>query len=258
MDLKLAGTRALVTAASRGLGRACAAALANEGARVFICARDASSLAITASSIKAAGHKVADVSKADDVTALVETVVAELGGLDILITNAGGPPPGSFGSVSWPQWDGSYALTLMSVARLIRECLPHLTRSDRGRIVNITSISARQPLENLLLSNVFRPAVTGLAKTLSLELAPHRITVNNIAPEAILTDRVRQVAKVAAERAGQQLDEFLEGYSRSIPLGRLGDAEEVGALCAFLCSVQASYITGQTIGIDGGQLKGLH
>lgn len=246
MDLGLSGTRSLVTAASKGLGRGCAAALAGEGSRVFIVARDESVLARTAAEIGAAGHLAADLSDREVPARVVDAAAQALGGLDILICNAGGPPPGTFESTPLEQWELGYNLTLMSAVRLQKAALPHLKQSGRGRIVNITSISVRQPIANILLSNAFRAAVTATAKTLALEVAGSGVTVNNLAPGTILTDRVRQLFGDLEERA------------RTIPVGRLGDPDDFGAACAFLCSRQARHITGQTLGMDGGELKGIY
>jgi 3-oxoacyl-[acyl-carrier protein] reductase len=247
MDLGLQNARALVTAASRGLGRACAAALAAEGARVFIVSRDEERLRQAEAETGAAGHLAIDLARPGAPERAVEAAVAELGGLDVLVCNAGGPPPGTFESTPVEEWDVGYQLTLMSAVRLSKVALPHLIDSGRGRIVNITSISVRQPIPNILLSNAFRSAVTAMAKTLAFEVARHGVTVNNLAPGTILTDRVHQLYS-------GNLDEL----AKSIPAGRIGDPAEFGAACAFLCSRQAGYITGQTIGVDGGALRGVH
>ena len=254
MDLGLKGRGALVAAASKGLGRACAEALIAEGADVFISSRDAASIESTAKQIGAAGWVAADVSKPGDPEALVSAAVARLPSLDVLVVNAGGPPPGTFQSTPLEQWEVAFHLTLMSAVRLVRAGLPHLKKSDQGRIVFITSVSVRQPLPNIALSNAMRGAVTGLAKTLSRELAADRITVNCLAPDAILTDRTRNIARAA----GKDPDEQIKLAAASAPMGRLGDPAEFGAACAFLCSKQAGYITGQTLGIDGGTLLGVH
>ena len=254
MDLGLKGRKALVTAASKGLGRACAEALIAEGAEVFISSRDSVAIERTAKEIGAAGWSPADVSRADDTEALVKAATTRLSGLDVLVVNAGGPPPGTFQSTPLEMWDVAFQLTLMSAVRLIRAALPLLKRSEHGRIVCITSISVRQPIPNIALSNAMRAAVTGLAKTLSRELAPDRITVNCLAPDAILTDRTR----VLAIAAGVDPEVRIKQQSAAAPMGRLGDAAEFGAACAFLCSKQAGYITGQTLGIDGGSLMGVH
>ena len=254
MDLGLKGHGGLVAAASKGLGRACAEALIAEGADVFISSRDAASIESTAKQIGAAGWFAADVSKPGDPEALVNAAVARLSSLDMLVVNAGGPPPGTFQSTAVELWEVAFHLTLMSAVRLVRAGLPHLKKSNQGRIVFITSISVRQPLPNIALSNAMRGAVTGLAKTLSRELAPDRITVNCLAPDAILTDRTRQVAAAS----GADAEEWIRKQAAAAPMGRLGDPAEFGAACAFLCSKQAGYITGQTLGIDGGALLGVH
>jgi 3-oxoacyl-[acyl-carrier protein] reductase len=246
VDLGLTQTRALVTAASKGLGRACAEALVAEGGRVFIASRDDALLSEVQREIGAVGHLAANLSEPGAPAAVVEAAVSALGGLDILVCNAGGPPPGTFESTPLESWEIGYNLTLMSAVRLARAALPYLKESGRGRIVNITSMSVRQPIPNLVLSNAFRSAVTAVAKTLSAEVAPHGVTVNNLAPGLIQTDRARQ------------LYTDLEAAARDIPARRLGTPEEFGAACAFLCSAQAGYITGQTLGIDGGSLRGVH
>jgi 3-oxoacyl-[acyl-carrier protein] reductase len=242
MDLGLKDMRALVTAASKGLGRACADALAAEGARVFIASRDQAAIEATGRAIKAAGWAAADVSKEGEPESLVDLAVQKLGGLDILVVNAGGPPRGTFQTTGLESWEPAFHLTLMSAVRLVKAALPSLQQSDQGRIVFITSVSVRQPIPNLILSNSLRAGVTGLAKTLSRELAPDGITVNCLAPDSILTDRIRELNLSAS----------------SSPMGRFGDPSEFAAACAFLCSKQAAYITGQTLGVDGGSLSGVH
>ena len=235
MDLGLRDRNALVTAASKGLGRACAEALIAEGARVYIASRDPNAIEATGRAIGAAAWSAKDVSKEGHPEELVNAAVEKLGGLDILVVNAGGPPPGTFQSVPLEAWEKAFQLTLMSAVRLVHEALPHLKRSNQGRIVFIGSISVRQPIPNLVLSNALRGAVTGLAKTLSRELA------SSPAPDGILTDRIREV-----------------GVTPGSPMGRFGDPAEFAAACAFLCSRQAAYITGQTVGVDGGSLLGVH
>jgi 3-oxoacyl-[acyl-carrier protein] reductase len=252
VDLGLKDRRALVTAASKGLGRACAEALAAEGAHVFISSRDRASIEAAGKAIKAAGWAAADISKEPE--SVVEQAREKLGGLDILVVNAGGPTPGTFQATPLESWEAAFHLTLLSAVRLVKSALPQLKASDQGRIVFITSISIRQPIANLVLSNSVRAGVTGLAKTLSLELAPDGITVNCLAPNAILTDRVRQLAA----SAGGDADEQLKRQAAGMPMGRFGQPVEFGAACAFLCSRQAAYISGQTLGIDGGTLLGVH
>jgi 3-oxoacyl-[acyl-carrier protein] reductase len=246
VDLGLTNSRALVTAASKGLGLACATALAAEGARVFIVSRDEARLAEAERASGAVGHMALDLARPDGPERAVEAAAALLGGLDILVCNAGGPPPGTFDSTSLELWEFGYQLTLMSAVRLARTALPHLKESGRGRIVNITSISVRQPIPNLVLSNALRAGVTAMAKTLATEVAAAGVTVNNLAPGLILTDRMRQIYPDIGSAV------------RDIPCGRAGDPAEFGAACAYICSRQAAYITGQTLGIDGGALRGVH
>jgi 3-oxoacyl-[acyl-carrier protein] reductase len=246
LDLGLAGRRALVIAASKGLGRACAATLIAEGARVFISSRSPEA---TARAIGAVGWVAADISAAGEPERVVAAAVDALGGLDVLIVNAGGPPPGTFQDVPLSGWDTAYQLTLMSAVRLVHAALPSLKKSDQARIVFISSISVRQPIANLALSNSLRAAVTGMAKTLSLELAGDRITVNTVAPDAILTDRLRHLAGS---------EEGVRAMAERAPMGRLGTPEEFAAAVVFLCSRQAAYISGQTLGVDGGALRGVH
>jgi len=242
VDLGLKDRSALVTAASKGLGRACAETLVTEGARVFISSRDPAAIEATGKAIKAAGWGAADVSKDGAPERLVEQALAKLGGLDILVVNAGGPPAGTFQTTPLESWEPAFHLTLMSAVRLLKAALPALKQSGQGRVVLITSISVRQPIPNLVLSNSLRGAVTGLAKTLSREVAPVGITVNCLAPDGILTDRIRELKLSAANS----------------PMGRFGDPSEFAAVCAFLCSKQAGYITGQTLGVDGGSVLGVH
>src|SRR5260370_25755591 len=194
MDLGLKGRSVLVTAASKGLGRACAEALVSEGAEVFINSRDPVSIESTGKQINAAGWFAADVSKPGEPEALVKAAITRLGGLDVLVVNAGGPPPGTFQGTPLEMWDVAFQLTLMSAVRLIRAGLPHLKRSEQGRIVCITSVSVRQPIPNIALSNSGRAAVAGLAQALARGLAPDRIDVNCLAPAALLTDRIRHLA----------------------------------------------------------------
>jgi 3-oxoacyl-[acyl-carrier protein] reductase len=246
LDLGLSGRRALVTAASKGLGRACAATLIAEGARVFISSRSPEA---AAHEIGAVGSVGADVSVEGEPERIVAAAVEALGGLDVLIVNAGGPPPGKFQDVGLAAWETAYRLTLMSAVRLVRAALPALKESDQARIVFIGSISVRQPIANLALSNSLRGAVTGMAKTLSLELASDRITVNTVAPDAILTDRIRQLAGS---------EEGVRAMAERAPMRRLGTPEEFAAAVVFLCSRQAAYISGQTLGVDGGSLRGVH
>jgi 3-oxoacyl-[acyl-carrier protein] reductase len=254
VELGLQGRRALVTAASKGLGRACAEALVAEGASVYISSRDSVSIEATGRAIHAAGWSAADLSVAGEPESLVGKAVAALGGLDIVVANAGGPPPGTFQSTPLDAWEAAFDLTLMSAVRLVHAALPHLKQSDQGRVVFITSVSVRQPIPNLVLSNSLRAAVTGLSKTLARELAGDRITFNCLAPDAILTDRIRHLAGTR----GGDIDAELKRRAEAAPMRRFGEPAEFAAACAFLCSRQAGFITGQTLGVDGGALLGVY
>jgi 3-oxoacyl-[acyl-carrier protein] reductase len=264
MDFGLAGRVALVTAASRGLGFASAIALVAEGASVVICARGAKQLEQAASDLRAHLAKDAqvetmavDVSLPGAATELVERAIARFGRLDVLVNNAGGPPPGGFTKVGDEDWERAFQLTLMSAVRLIRAALPLLQASGQGRVINLVSTSVKQPIDDLVLSNALRAAVVGLAKTLSRELAGSGVTVNNVLPGIILTDRQRELRGADAARRGISFEIAIEEVGRSIPAGRVGQPEEVGALVAFLASAQAAYITGTSIQVDGGMIVGL-
>jgi 3-oxoacyl-[acyl-carrier protein] reductase len=252
MDLGLKDCRAFVAGASKGLGLACASALAREGARVFICARNAEGLARAAAEIGAAGFSAADVSRPAEVERVVAEAVATLGGLDCLVTNAGGPPTAPFERAGDGDWDIAYQLNLMSAVRLIRAALPALKASARGRIVNLTGYGVKEPLSDLVVSDSIRAGVTVMAKTIATDLAPHGITVNNIAPGPIMTDRLTEILSARAKSLGQSPEQLLARLADSIPVRRMGQPHEIGDLCAFLCSPQAGYLTGQTIVVDGG------
>jgi 3-oxoacyl-[acyl-carrier protein] reductase len=252
MDLGLDGAKALITGASRGLGKACARMFAAEGARVFLCARGAKEAEAAAREVGAEGWAAADVSEADAVRRLVAEATERLGGLDVLIANAGGPPTGPFEQAGDEDWDIANQLTLMSAVRLVREALPALKASGRGRIINLTGYGVKEPMTDLCVSDSVRAAVTVMAKTIATDLAPFGITVNNVAPGPILTDRLRDLQLARAGKLGIGLDEQLARFAETIPVKRLGDPDEVAALCAFLASRHAGYITGQSIVVDGG------
>ena len=237
MDLGLKGCKALVAGASKGLGKACAKALIGEGTRVFICSRNAAELERTAAEINAVGYSAADVSRASEVQRVVAEAIEMLGGLDILVTNAGGPPTGPFEKVGDEDWDTAYQLNLMSAVRLIRVALPALKASGRGRIVNLTGYGVKEPITDLVVSDSLRAGVTVMAKTIATDLAPYGITVNNIAPGPIMTDRVTEVFNARAQsswcrrgRANQALRHHHSGTSygrternrRSLCLSRFG------------------------------------
>jgi 3-oxoacyl-[acyl-carrier protein] reductase len=252
MNLGLTDCKAFVAGASKGLGKACAKALAGEGARVFICSRNAEEAATAAADIGAAGFCAADVSRPAEVERVIAAAVAALGGLDILVTNAGGPPTGAFEAAGDGDWDIAYQLNLMSAVRLIRAALPALKASGRGRIVNLTGYGVKEPISNLVVSDAIRAGVTVMAKTIASDLAPFGITVNNIAPGPIMTDRLIEIHAARAKSEGITLDEQLRRFSQTIPVRRVGEPKDIGDLCAYLCSSQAGYLTGQSIVVDGG------
>jgi 3-oxoacyl-[acyl-carrier protein] reductase len=260
MDLGLKGKVALVTASSKGLGRACALALAQEGAKVAICARNGKVLRVTADEIATStGSELlaipADMSNSRDIEQVVKETVKHFGKLHILVTNAGGPPAGNFPDFDDKQWQEALNLTLLSAVRLIRAALPHMQKERWGRIINLTGTSVKEPLENLVLSNAIRPAVHGLAKTLATQLAPYGITINNVMPGTVHTDRVEQLAQATAKKNDQTVAEAIALMGQAAALGRIGEPEEFGAVVAFLASERASYITGVSLPVDGGRIK---
>src|ERR1700735_4327204 len=213
MDLGLKDCKAFIAGASKGLGKACAKALAGERARVFVCSRNAEELKRAAAEIGAAGYCVADVSRPAEVKRVVAEAIAALGGLDCLVTNAGRPPTAPFEKAGDGDWDIAYQLNLMSAVRLIREALSALKASRRGRIVNLTGYGVKEPLTDLVVSDSIRAGVTVMAKTIASDLAPYGITVNNIAPGPIMTDRLIEVHAARAQRQGIALEEQLQRFS---------------------------------------------
>ncbi len=262
MDLGLRGKVAVVAAASSGLGKASALELAREGARVAICARDGDRLSKAAEDIRATTGAdvlavVADVTRSADAGRFIEVAVAEFGGLDILVTNAGGPPAGLFEEFDEQDWLDAFNLNFLSTQRLIQNALPYLKQSESGRIIAITSVSAKQVLPNLILSNAVRAGVHGLIKSLSQELGEHGITVNAVCPGPILTERLMNLFRRNAETQGISFEEAQAGWVRQIPLGRLGRPEEFGAVVAFLASQRASFVNGVLLQVDGGMVKAI-
>jgi 3-oxoacyl-[acyl-carrier protein] reductase len=260
MDLGLKGKAALVVAASKGMGKACALGLAQEGARVAMCARSAEPLDTAAAEMRrAAGGEVlavpGDVSRADDIDRVVARTVEAFGGVDVLVANAGGPPPGPFEQMTDEQWLGAFEQVHLSVVRLIRAALPHMRRKRWGRILAIQSSSVKQPVEGLILSNGIRPGVAGLFKTLAGELARDNITLNLVLPGRIMTDRFVQHQTDRARRAGKSLEAWLETAAADIPAGRIGTPEEFANVVVFLASERASYVTGAVVQVDGGLIK---
>ena len=262
MDLGLKGKIALVAAASRGLGRAVAEELAAEGAALVLCSRNAETINKTAREIaEATGADVlalpCDVSKTDDVMGLVQSGIEKFGRIDILVTNAGGPPAGKFESFSQDQWEAATRLTLFSAIELTRQVLPGMKERRWGRILNITSIAVKQPVDNLILSNSLRAAVTGFARTLANEVATFGVTVNNIMPGYTRTERVEELSRMMAEKEGITPEDFIARWEKEIPMRRLGEPREFAALAAFLVSERASYITGTSLPVDGGWIRSL-
>jgi len=262
MDLGLKNKVALVAASSQGLGRAVAEELAAEGASLVLCARDSRTLAETAASIaeKTNAHVLAvpaDVTRAEDIKRVVEGGNERFGRIDILVTNAGGPPAGRFEQLTHQQWEDAIRLTLLSAVELTRQVLPGMKERRWGRIINITSIAVKQPVENLLLSNSLRAGLTGFARTLANEVAPDGITVNNVLPGYTRTERLDELAEMMAEKQGISPHEFRGKWEKEIPMGRLGEPREFAALVTFLASERASYVTGTSVQVDGGWIRSL-
>ena len=257
MNLGLKGKRAIVMAASRGLGNACARALAQEGCHLVICSRDEGRIKAAADAIsrdtQTPVHALAsDVSGEHEAQRLVDAAVTHFGGLDIVVHNAGGPPAGEFLGMTEAQWQKAFEQNMLSFARMVRAAVPELKRAGGGRILTIASSSVKQPIPNLVLSNALRAGVWGLAKTLSRELGPDKILVNVIAPGRIQTERIEELDQANASKSGKPIDEVKRASVASVPVGRIGRPEELANLVVFLASDAASYISGQAIFVDGG------
>jgi 3-oxoacyl-[acyl-carrier protein] reductase len=262
MDLELRQKVALVCASSKGLGKAVAESLAAEGARVAMCARNMTTLKSAAEEIqsKTKGEVLAiaaDLTDSKQSSALVDAVLRKWKTIHILVNNAGGPPNGPFESHNMERWQSAVDLNFMSTVRMCALVIPHMKKQRWGRIINITSIAAKQPVDGLILSNAVRAGVLGLGKSLANELGPHNILVNNVCPGYTRTDRVVDLASVEARRQEKPIKEIYGIWERLIPLGRMAAPQEFAALVTFLASERASYITGATIPVDGGYIKGM-
>jgi 3-oxoacyl-[acyl-carrier protein] reductase len=263
MDLGIKNKAALVAASSQGLGRAIASALCSEGVKVMICARDRARLLKARDAIAAeTGGEVrafsADVTNPDDIRKLVRFTVDEYGSVDILVCNAGGPPSGLLEDFTPEDYQKALELNLLSTVRLCYEVIPLMKKRKWGRIITLTSVSAKQPIDNLILSNTARAGVLGLTKSLSNQLAAFGITVNSICPGYTQTERVEGLANAFAEKHRGSPQDFYSLLEKTIPMGRLAKPEEVAVAAAFLASEPSAYITGAVLQVDGGYIKGLY
>jgi 3-oxoacyl-[acyl-carrier protein] reductase len=260
MNLHLTDQPIIVCASSAGLGKAAALEFAREGANVMLCGRREAELQRALAEIKAATGRdarftLADLTQAADIARLVDATVAAFGGVFALVNNSGGPPAGTFDLFDDAAWQQAFELNLLSYVRTIRAVLPHLRRSGGGRIVNFTSSSVKSPIENLILSNTFRTGVLGLTKTLAAELGKDGILVNVVGPGRIQTDRIEHLDQLNAQKSGQTIEQVRAAAFKTIPLGRYGEPEEMARLTVFLASPANSYLTGQTILVDGGMVR---
>lgn len=262
MKLDLEGKVAAVAAASQGLGFAVARGLALEGVRTGICSRSTKNIDEAAGRLRAETQAdvfahVADLSKNDEAQGFVDAVARHFGRLDILVTNAGGPPPGGYEAIGMAEIDRGYHLTLLSTIAMIKAAVPHMRKVKGGRIVNILSITVKQPETNLLVSNTMRAALAGYTKSVSRELAVENILINNVAPGYTKTERLGELAESLAAQRKQSLDDVFRNWEKAIPMGRLGRPEELANVVTFLASGAASYVTGVTLQVDGGFVTGL-
>ncbi|WP_433922061.1 SDR family oxidoreductase [Paenibacillus taichungensis] len=261
MDMGLRGKKALVLASSRGLGKAVATQLAAEGADVMLASRNEEKLAAVKQELLELGgggrieYCATDVTSKEDIDALIRKTGEQFGQIDILVNNSGGPPSGTFESLTDDDWERAFELNVLSYVRLIRGALPYM--KNGGHIVNIASTSVKQPIPGLILSNTFRTGVFGLAKTLSQELAPYGILINTVAPGRIGTDRIHELDAARAEQNGISEEEVAEQFRKEIPLGRYGQPEEFAKAVIFLLSGANTYITGTSLVVDGGMVRAL-
>lgn len=260
MELNLTGKNVLVTAASMGIGRAAAEQFIKEGCNVAICSRNQDNLLKAVKEIKSLYNVeplwvVCDINKLDDIENTFKVVTETLGNIDILVNNCGGPRAGFFEELNDSDWDFAFKQILMSAVRFTRLVLPGMKEKKWGRIINVTSLSVKQPVDNLILSNSLRSAVTAFAKTLSNQVGKYNITINNVAPGYTLTSRIYELAVIRAKQLGVPHEEVLSSMANEVPMKRLASPEEVASLIVYLASEQAGYITGATISVDGGIIK---
>lgn len=260
MDLGLKDKAVIVLASSAGIGKGVATEFTREGARVMLFSRNEVQLRQSQRDILAAtgvepAYTVGDVTRRDDIRNVVSGTSAQFGPIYALVNNTGGPPTGPFDDFDDGIWQNAFELTLLSYIRSIREVMPMMRQAGKGRIVNLTSSSTRQAIDNLILSNTFRMGVVGLTKTLARELGPQNILINVVGPGKIETDRVRQLDTQRAINTGVSVEELKQAAAKEIPLGRYGEAVELARLVVFLCSEANTYITGQTVLADGGLVK---
>ncbi len=258
MDLGIAGKTALVLGGSKGLGFSCAQELARAGVKVAVNGRDAQG---GAAALKQLGQGAifvqGDVAQSGQVAAILDTVRQQLGPIHILVTNAGGPPPGEFHEHAIEVWRRALDVNMLSAVEAVQRVLPDMKAARFGRIVNITSFVVKEPYPNMALANSIRVALTGAMSTLAREVAGHGITVNNILPGLMDTGALQRVIDARVKKQGSSEDKVRSDMAASIPMGRLGEADDFGPLCAFLCSRRADYITAQNIAVDGGLVRGL-
>ena len=257
MDLGLNNKIVLVTAASQGLGKASALSIANEGATVIICSRNKDKISKSAKDIELQnGSKVSffqtDLSNEKDINKMIENIIKKHGRIDVLVNNTGGPKAGFFDEINDDDWISTFESTFLSAVRLTRAVLPSMRRNKWGRIINISSVSAKQPIDNLILSNGVRMSVHGWAKTLSNQIASDNILINNVCPGFTRTERVEDLVSMQAKDLNISEDQVVETISSNIPAKRVGKPEELADLVTFLASEKSSYITGQSIAVDGG------
>lgn len=261
MDLNIKGKVAIIGGSSKGLGKACAVALAREGVNIVLLARGEEALLKTKAEIEALDVEVltlsVDMALAEDNHRIIDETVRKFGRIDILVNNSGGPKPGTFRDISEDDLDDAYHSVLKYSIRMIQNCLPHMEKNGWGRVVNITSISVKEPIPNLILSNIFRSAVVSFAKTISKELIGKGITINNVAPGYFKTDRVTHLMQAHSKAEGISMEEYEQKAIQDFPHNRYMDPQELGDLVCYLCSENARSITGTTIQVDGGLLSGV-